>query len=936
MESRVRAAAPTSTAFYGRLIPQTTDEEEVAAALAALKGPSDGVLPPTTRNRAVSSARTLRNAVLQESRFYRVLYESKLYAIDFGGLGTTSTSENAAENSDKASDLDEMRLRAPSLAESDYKVVRIQELTKLGSGRTSSARSRQQMMQQDRNAYSVMKMPEEVVASSGRLQCLVGSSNAPTWFIRLAHVENAFMMLSTKETSKTAETGVATEKQFLEPLPEDEQAIVNKGRFYYRVMVPIELRKAPDLLAPVISRHVFKNAEEIIECHETYRCPQSGVTFVKLAYEDGWLFETLNSGIKVLERLATEPDIQYGHFFFVVKIPVGIRVAPHIMAQRSGKGFKLHSIVEASQRFTPPGSKITYVRVCKDKNSRCGCSRSHAGSASSPKSMAREIGGESPSKDKAFATLAAPSSCHGGWIFETTMDGQVVLEPMAEPKVRQVERLFYRVLDDVDVLPTPAGGKRSAVSSPSSAPCSPPSRRKRLKGTLIECSERLVPTVPPALTDAGEPDLPDIGFVKLRHDVGWICERQLHSPYKLLLEQVQGYAVTRDMPKFYRVLVPVYLRSAPDFECPRLPGVAPMTAGTVFESSLQYTPPGSRITYIKVASTSHPTANSACNGWLFDQTPSGDQVLEAVDEDPEKKNGKFFFRVICEKKEVLLSPEKTSEIVRYLFASTIFSAEMEYTLPRTQETYVRLTKEKGWVALDPPRPRTGSFSSRSSSRNVFNLPNLSETEDGPPRTLVRISEELYNLYAMPPSWVSIGHPNRTWFKVPDESCRSILAEETILQMSVFESRNILASSSQGREGVPLSRKGTLSLDDGNTVWNCTLEEIKHPASALLFTFPWKQVWWIFELEGSEERHCVELQHGLRGGFRSILLDGEPLLQNRSVSDMLWDSGSEFTFTWNDHTFKVLITLEGAFFSQYLQFYSYTLVVDEENVVPLDQ
>ncbi|KAE9042882.1 hypothetical protein PR003_g3798 [Phytophthora rubi] len=931
MESRARGMAPASAAFYARLIPQTSDEEQVAAALAALEAPGDGVSPSTTRSRAVSAARTLRNAVLPELRFYRVLQEAKLYSIDFGGL-------QAGDQENADAELDDMRRRA---TESDYKVVRIQELAKPTNGRTSSGRSRQQMMQQDRNAYSVVKMPEEVVASSGRLQCLFGASNAPTWFVRLAHVENAFMMLSTKEPSKAAD---AAEKLFLELLPESDKAVVAKGRLYYRVLVPIELRKAPDLLAPVISRHVFKNAEEIIECHETYRCPQSGVTFVKLAYEDGWLFETLNSGIKVLERLATEPDIEYGHFFYVVKIPVGIRVAPHIMAQRSGKGFKLHSIVEASQRFTPPGSKITYVRVCKDKNSRCGCSRSHAGSASSPKSMARkdsagggggDSGGELSSEDKHFSSLSAPPSCHGGWIFEKTMDGQVVLEPMAEPKVRQVERLFYRVLEDVDVLPTPAGGKRLALSS-SSAPSSPPGRRKRLKDTLIECSERIVPAVPPVLVDAGEADVPQIGFVKLRHDVGWICERQLHPPFKLLLEQVQGYAVTRDLPKFYRVLVPVYLRSAPDFECPRLPGVAPMTAGTVFESSLQYTPPGSRITYIKVASASHPSTNGACNGWLFDQTPSGDQVLEAVDEDPEKKNGKFFFRVLSEKKEVLLSPERTSEVVRYLFANTIFSAEMEYTLPRTQETYVRLTKEKGWVALDAARPRTGSFSSPPSSRSIFNLQSTSENEDDPPRTLVRISEELYNLYAMPPSWVSIGHPNRTWFKVPDESCRTVLAEETILQMSVFESRNILASSSQGRDGVPLSRKGTLSLDDGNTVWNCTLEEIKHPASALLFTFPWKQVWWIFELEGSDDRHCVELQHGLRGGFRSILFDGESLLQNRSVSDMLWDSGSEFTFTWNDHVFKVLITLEGAFFSQYLQFYSYALVVDEENIVPLDQ
>ncbi|RLN90961.1 hypothetical protein BBJ28_00022021 [Nothophytophthora sp. Chile5] len=951
MDPRLRSSN-AGAAYYGRLIPQMSDEAEVAAALAALGVDSDGGAAASSRARAVSAARSLRNAVLPETRFYRVLQEAKLFSIDFGAPSASASTADP----DEEEDADDPRRRAPSLAESDYKVVRIQEITKPSGGRTSSARSRQQMQQQqERHAYSVVKMPEEVVASSGRLQCLFGVANAPTWFIRLAHVENAFMMLSTKETSKTMEAGVAGETQFLEQLPENEEAVTASGRFYFRVLVPIELRKAPDLLAPVISRHVFKNAEEIIECHETYRCPQSGVTFVKLAYEDGWLFETLNSGIKVLERLATEPAIEYGHFFYVVKIPVGIRVAPHIMAQRAGKGFKLHSIVEASQRFTPPGSKITYVRVCKDKNSRCGCSRSHAGSAVSPRSAAKVVPARKSSNDSAeeegassngasFLPLTAMPSCHGGWIFETTMDGQVVLDPMAEPKVRQVERLFYRVLEDVDVLPTPAGDSKMRDSSPAKemtqqAPSSPPGRRKRLMDTLIECSERIVPATPPVAAVAGDSEVPEIGFVKLRHDVGWICERQTEPPFRLMLEQVQGFAVTRDLPKFYRVLVPVYLRSAPDFECPRLPGVAPMTAGTVFESSLQYTPPGSRITYIKVASESHPTTSSTCNGWLFDQTPSGDQVLEAVDEDPEKKNGKFFFRVVSEKKEVLLSPESTSEVVRYLFANTIISAEMEYTLPRTQETYVRLTKEKGWVALDAPRPRTSSFSLRPSSRGAFDMhpPQQSEGEnEGLPRTLVRISEELYNLYAMPPSWVSIGFPSRTWFKVPDEGCRTILAEETLLQMQVFEARNMLASCSQGRDGVPLSRKGTLSLDNGEAVWKCTLEEIKHSASALLFTFPWKQVWWIFEIEGPEDRHCVELQHALRGGFRSILFDGECLVQNRSVTDMLWDSGSEFSFTWGAHTFKVLITLEGAFFSQYLQFYSYTLLVDEEEIAPLEQ
>uniref|UniRef100_M4C5B8 Uncharacterized protein n=1 Tax=Hyaloperonospora arabidopsidis (strain Emoy2) TaxID=559515 RepID=M4C5B8_HYAAE len=926
----MRSAPP---ALYGRLIPQISDNEQV---------PSEDTDASEALSTSSSAPPSLCNAVLPESRFYRVLHESKLFFITFDGVRNEPTFEPTGHKQpgDRRSKLNDFLHHPPnglSMTQSDCKAVRIQELPRANYGRTASAKSRHQMLHQERNAYSVVKMPEEVVLSSGRLQCLVGEANAPTWFIRLAYVENAFMMLSMKTTKQGTETDNATpELQLLELLPEDEKAVVAKGRFYYRVLVPIELSKAPDLLAPMISRRVIKNAEEIIECHERYRCPQSGVTFVKLAYEDGWLFETLNSGIKVLERLATEPDIENGHFFYVVKIPVGIRVAPHIMAQRSGKGFKLHSIVEASQRFTPPGSKITYVRVCKDRRASCCCTRSHASSAASPTSMARKCsdggsGGESSTDDKSLAMLSVPPACRGGWIFETTMDGQVVLEPMVEPRMRQVERLFYRVLEDVDVLSTPAGGNTIAVSS-SSNPSSPPSRRKRLGDTLIECNERLVPAVSPIGADVDASDLPVIGFVKLRHDVGWVCERQLQPPYKLLLEQVVGDAVTRDLPKFYRVLVPVYLRSAPDFECPRLPGVAPMTAGTVFESSLQYTPPGSRVTYIKVASASHPATNSACSGWLFDQTPRGDLVLEAVDEDPEKKNGKFFFRVVSEKKEVLLSPERTSEVVRYLLANTIFSAEMEYTLPRTRETYVRLTKEKGWVGLDPPRARTDSLSDRS----VHGVQSASENAGSPSRTLVRISEEVYNLSTMPPSWVSIGHPNRTWFKVPDEGNRSILAEETMLQMSVFESRNILASSSQGRESVPLSRKGTLSLDNGNTVWNCTLEEIKHPASALLFTFPWKQVWWIFSLQGSVEQHSVELQHGLRGGFRSIMLDGEPLLQNRSVTDMLWDSGSEFTFAWNTHTFKVVITLEGAFFSKYLQFYSYTLIVDEENIVPVAQ
>ena len=85
------------------------------------------------------------------------------------------------------------------------------------------------------------------------------------------------------------------------------------------------------------------------------------------------------------------------------------------------------------------------------------------------------------------------------------------------------------------------------------------------------------------------------------------------------------------------------------------------------------------------------------------------------------------------------------------------------------------------------------------------------------------------------------------------------------------------------------------------------------------------MWWIFELEG--KKHSVEVQHGLRGAYRSILFDGEEVETSRPVGGMLWDSGSVHEFERLEHKFKVIIGLEGRLFSSYMQFYSYTLQVD---------
>lgn len=119
MDVRGPKEAGTS-AVFARLIPQpsvATPEEPAEPSVAA------------------QAAHILRNALIPERRFYRVLRESKLFAIDFGasalhvGAHTDSHARNGAEI-----------LQSPvSLAESDYKVVRIEEMTKPTGGRVGSS-----------------------------------------------------------------------------------------------------------------------------------------------------------------------------------------------------------------------------------------------------------------------------------------------------------------------------------------------------------------------------------------------------------------------------------------------------------------------------------------------------------------------------------------------------------------------------------------------------------------------------------------------------------------------------------------------------------------------------------------------------------------------------------------------------------------------------
>lgn len=592
------------------------------------------------------------------------------------------------------------------------------------------------------------------------------------------------------------------------------------GRFYYQIITPLTTLTAPDFLAPVVEGAKEFNAGDIVEGSERLTLPESKISFVKLAYSDGWLYETLLCGTAVLERLTKGPERETGEFYYLVRIPVGGRVAPNIMSNRSGKGYKLNTILVGRERFTPPGSKVTYVKL---------------------------IDGES-------------------WVFETTMNGQTVLERLEHPIERDVKRTFYRAVDDVQILAKPALKSEKL--------------KVRQKNTVLECSERLVPH--------GSM----LAYLKLRHDDGWACETDVTG--KVLLERIPGEAAMDETQKFYKVLISVAVRSAPDMHCARIPGLPAKPIGAIVGSSLRYTPPGG-MTYVKLLHE---------HGWIFETTPDGLQVLETLSSDPDRQKGRFYYKAL-DRISMTAAPECTSAIVRVVAKDTIFEVDLRFTLPNnTPVTFLRYAGDNAWFR---------------------------EENDQGDKVVQPVSKAIYNLYSSPPSWLDIGFPVRKWYRVPSELGKTIVAEEALLQTGIFQVRNVLSSSSQGKDGVPLSRTGWIALASGGIP--VTIEEIKHPASNLLFTFQWKQVWWIFHLDGV--KHSVEIQHGLRGGYRAILLDGQVVEQERPVAGVLWDKGSSHVFEQWDHKFKVIIGLEGSFFSSYMQFFSYTLQIDGLSILQHD-
>lgn len=151
-----------ATAFYGRVIPPQP------------------TLPPRPDHDTATYEQTSSTcpAVLPETRFYRVVHESKLYSIDFGGVCSDVTTTYATT---AACSLHQECLSSRDVERDndDDRVVRIQELVQTGHGRTASARTRHEMMLQDSNGEFIgrpigrQEEPARQMTGEGGSSCIV-------------------------------------------------------------------------------------------------------------------------------------------------------------------------------------------------------------------------------------------------------------------------------------------------------------------------------------------------------------------------------------------------------------------------------------------------------------------------------------------------------------------------------------------------------------------------------------------------------------------------------------------------------------------------------------------------------------------------------------------------------------------------------------------
>ncbi|RHY68273.1 hypothetical protein DYB38_007338 [Aphanomyces astaci] len=285
----------------------------------------------------------------------------------------------------------------------------------------------------------------------------------------------------------------------MELLPESdwtEERPPANSFFLFRALVPLQLKSGPDAFAPKLLPVETKEPCDVVEVSRIVTFPRSSTSFVEV-HPMGWLSIQLPSGRKLLERTTSftpsptpshplvEPSstvaviagksgvLERGHFFYCVHIAVGIREFPDIMSPRVGKGFHINTIVEGSQRFTPQSSPITYVKLQHER----------------------------------------------GWVFESTMDGQVYSGPTFE---------------------SPVIGTRA---------------------NLVECRERLQIQVPTGASCSNT-----WVFLKLRHAPGWVSETSRDGLDKLV-DPIEGDATTVEKPKFYKVKLTVPVLAAPDVFC---------------------------------------------------------------------------------------------------------------------------------------------------------------------------------------------------------------------------------------------------------------------------------------------------------------------------------------------------------------------------------
>ena len=134
---------------------------------------------------------------------------------------------------------------------------------------------------------------------------------------------------------------------------------------FYKVLNAVAVRASPDMEGPKLAGVAPKPAGAIVGSSRRYT-PPTGITYVKLMHEHGWIFEATPDGTDVLEKLTVESQREEGLFYYRAMTTIPVYSSPEL-PRRKLRDIAAKTFFAVDVQFTLPNDEFPHYRLRGEK-----------------------------------------------------------------------------------------------------------------------------------------------------------------------------------------------------------------------------------------------------------------------------------------------------------------------------------------------------------------------------------------------------------------------------------------------------------------------------------------------------------------------------------------------------------------------------------------